>query len=407
MKGILFITSHNLATNPRLVKEIELAVKEKMPVQVLCFEFEGWSKMLNDAIVQRLAPHINIYMISAGRTPKIPWLKSTVKSKVSFLLSYLLPKKVGNISQYLYKRSILLQEFLQKNKPAASLIIAHNPGAFYPAKQYAASQSIPYAIDLEDYHAGESNNIAVNKRIKKLLKSAIDNAVYLSAASPLIKQYTVSDTGIQYEKLFVVQNYFAHEDFVNPVAVQNDKLQLIWFSQHINADRGLENVLPFISCNPEKFELHLYGNADETFIKNVVKDAENIFVFPAQPQVQLHNFLSRYDVGLALEDKNANMNKNLALSNKMLAYQQAGLYILASNTAAQHLFIESNPQAGSLAELTPLAMAQALNLLYEMKGKLRSEKKLRFDLARSTCWESESIPLLNKWKQILQKEDQN
>ncbi|MBS1756688.1 MAG: hypothetical protein JSU03_05375, partial [Bacteroidetes bacterium] len=52
---ILFISTHNLATNPRLVKEIELALANGFSVEVVCFIFRNWSYAINEQMIERLS----------------------------------------------------------------------------------------------------------------------------------------------------------------------------------------------------------------------------------------------------------------------------------------------------------------------------------------------------------------
>ncbi|NMD29667.1 MAG: hypothetical protein GYA79_08130, partial [Bacteroidetes bacterium] len=68
---ILFISSLNLATNPRFVKEIKLALANGFSADVICFEFNNWSNAFNQQIKKDIG-HANIYSIPAGRKPFLP-----------------------------------------------------------------------------------------------------------------------------------------------------------------------------------------------------------------------------------------------------------------------------------------------------------------------------------------------
>ncbi len=65
---ILFLTTHNLATNPRLLKEVELALANGNAVELICFEFNNWSYHLNEELKTRLS-NVKIHTINAGRNP--------------------------------------------------------------------------------------------------------------------------------------------------------------------------------------------------------------------------------------------------------------------------------------------------------------------------------------------------
>src|SRR5438128_12685432 len=126
---LLFITTANLATNPRLVKEVEAALENKFAVSVLCFGFNNWSKALNEQIKQKLISKIDYHEIPGNRSPALPWLLSSLwhlyakyVSKVSRRNSFLLSIRSN-------KRSYLLIKSLNKIHSKIDLVIAHNPGS--------------------------------------------------------------------------------------------------------------------------------------------------------------------------------------------------------------------------------------------------------------------------------------
>ena len=77
----------------------------------------------------------------------------------------------------------------------------------------------------------------------------------------------------------------------------------------------------------------------------------------------------------------------MALSNKILAYFQAALYIVTTNTPAQRDFIEQHPLHGILTEQTSSSMHDTLNKIYASKEQIRVESKLRFTNASLSSWE--------------------
>ena len=174
---------------------------------------------------------------------------------------------------------------------------------------------------------------------------------------------------------------------------------MIWFSQNISINRGLEEVIPCIKNNPG-IDLHLYGNCDEHFKNKWLLNTSNIFIHASLPQSELHKHLSTFDIGLAIEP-GKDINNELAISNKMLAYFQSGLYIMASNTKAQIKFIEEHPESGILTTLDKNVLDNTFQKLIEEKNILRSSATRRFETADNYSWEIESEKLLQLWKQIL------
>lgn len=383
------------------MKEVKLALKENYEVSVLCCEYSNWSKANNEAIKEELLHHIRYYPVSGDRTPLLLWLKSSFFFTVSAAVLVILPHHVWWLSVRSNKRSWLLMRVLKKIKGKQHLVIAHNPGSFYPAQLFATNSNIPFAIDIEDYHPGETKNVTEGKIMRNLCQAVLPKAGYVSMASPIIARYSNNDLKAPLQNELLVLNYFSPKEFVAPIIKDtNDPLTLLWFSQNISHGRGLEELIPVVEKTTGVL-LHLYGNMDTAFYENWLKDKKNIVVHAALPQAVLHKELSMYDVGLALEQPASNLNRDLCLTNKMLAYYQAGLYILASSTSAQNDFIQTHPTAGQICELQPESLSANLQQMIAQKLIIRSNAMQRFNAASPHNWDSTSLTLSNSWKQLL------
>lgn len=396
---ILFVTTHNLATNPRLVKEVELALENGYKVTAICFEFDNWSRSLNEEIKRRLVPKIKYSGIPGNRRPFVPWLLSTLLFWLSKILLILLPGNASLLSWRSNKRSWLLWRELKKVNEEVNLVSAHNPGSFYPAQLFAKKHKIPFGIDLEDYHPGESKDEKTNALYKRLNRAVLPNANYVTAASPLILEYSEADLQLTSNNKQVVFNYFSSTEFVSPAINTSQKLRLVWFSQHISFDRGLEQLIPAIKNN-DQVELHLFGNCDERFKVQWLSDMANISLHPSLPQAELHQQMTQYDIGLALEP-GKDVNNELALSNKILAYFQAGLYILASKTKAQEKFMNEHTEHGILTSLSAEALKPTIENLIDQKQSLRALSTKRYKNGKKYCWEIESEKLTRMWEETL------
>lgn len=394
---ILFITTHNLATNPRLVKEIDLALSNNYQVSVICYEFENWSKELNEEIKSKWGTSIEYISIPGGHKPFIPWIISTLVSKLSntfVSLAFL------NLSIYSNKRTWLLLKSLKKIFYKVDLIIAHNPGSFYPALQFSKSKNIPFAIDIEDYHPGETRDEKEIKIIKSLQSLVFPSAQYLSAASPMILTNVVNDLeGEVINKTEVIFNTFLSTEFSTPKELTG-KLKLVWFSQYISFGRGLEKIISSIEEYNSAIELYLYGKLNDDFYQRFLVNHKNIIIKSPVSQKILHYELSNYDIGLAIEDPNANYNRKLCLTNKIFAYLQSGLFILASDTPAQNSFIESYPGHGVISSMNPDSLSDVILFFINNKENIRNSRQNRFLSAISASWEKESNKLLEIWKSV-------
>lgn len=368
-------------------------------MSVICFEFDNWSKPLNETIKNRLISKIDYHGIPGNRKPFGAWLMSSWLFEVSKLLLFFSPANAFLLSLRSNKRSWLLLKELEKMNEKYDLIVAHNPGSFYPAQLFAQKNKIPFGIDLEDYHPGESNDGKTTVFSQKLNRAVLPNADYITGASPLILEYSEADLSLPLKNKEVIFNYFPSTEFTNPVNKTSEKLMLVWFSQNISFHRGLEQLIPAIRNN-NQVELHLFGNCNETFRDKWLSDSSNIQWYPSLPQSELHHRFAYYDIGLAIEP-GKDLNNELAVSNKMLAYFQSGLYILASNTKAQERFITEHPEHGMLTSLSSEDLKQTIQKLLDQKQSLRACSDARYETAKKYGWEHESEKLTRMWENLL------
>ena len=75
-KKILFISSANLTTNPRLQKELKLAVNQGYEVDFVGFFSDNWSDRVDEKIIKNI--NANFSYISATRKPFFKWFVSFV-----------------------------------------------------------------------------------------------------------------------------------------------------------------------------------------------------------------------------------------------------------------------------------------------------------------------------------------
>lgn len=441
---ILFLSSSNLPTNPRLLKEIDLQGK-RGKLTVVLFRLGNWSDAQNQKLMDERA-HIRFITLDATRSRFFIWLMWALAEKTGRFLSRLFPNSIFWASLGLSRRSIMMRRILSGiEKP--SLIIAHTLGALYPATYWAGRWEIPFAYDAEDYDPGIHVPQAGKNYISScetVLKNCLPRAAYITSASPLIGQYTLNLIG-GHPNHRVILNSFPQKEFIKPSnnqklnspdAPSSSPLKLIWFSQRISFGRGLEPLLDAIkhivnaSISQEHtvtqtlFELTLIGDMDAKFNKDIVqpflsdvlrpidvgetmsfqsfgdsyRSIERIRVElkPPMPQHLLHQELSRHDVGLALE-VGKDLNNKLAVSNKIIAYAQSGLYILATDTPAQQQFMESHPWAGIVCAQDVEGIVVALRSLQARATAVQSGSDARFKQGDALSWEKESHKLLELW----------
>lgn len=233
-----------------------------------------------------------------------------------------------------------------------------------------------------------------------MLKELLPHAGYVTSASPLITEHSKDLCSLQNGALFTVNNCFERAEFIAPAIVDSSKLRLVWFSQNITAGRGLELLMDCWDELKYYCTLTLIGLADASFVQSRIAIHKDVVVMAPLNQRDLHRLLSEYDVGLALELTTADLNKRLALSNKIFAYVQAGLYVVATDTPAQELFITENKFAGELAAQEPAQLRDVIKGVAARMQIIRNEKMSRFERAQAMSWEVESTRLQKKWLEV-------
>lgn len=399
MKKILFLTTHNFATNPRLVKEIRLAIHNNFKVEVICFEFNNWSYEFNQQLKKEFTEAgVVLHLLQAGRKPFIPWLRSVVSEKTARLLSHFLPVNQQILANAVSRRSRLLVAALKKIKNT-DWVIGHNPGALWPTLVASEKLNCKAGFDVEDYHPGEGHQEHLQKLTRKLMQRVLPTMNYVSFAAPLIREAVKSDLGKEGNHWITVLNYFPAAEFIAPAKIDGP-LKLVWFSQNISNGRGLEYILPVLQNFSEEMELHLFGNLDDSFYESHLKQLGNVIVHNPLPQKDLHKILSQFDVGLALElavDK----NRDLCITNKILAYLQAGLFVVASNTSAQKKYLQLYNDNGIAVDIKNEDDTESvIQKLVNNKEQFRTEKLLRFQNFDGNNWKKESVRLVENWKNI-------
>lgn len=392
---VLFISTHNLATNPRLYKETLLAKEKGYQVEIICFEFDNWSKELDQKIKQELGD-IRIITIPAGRNPFFSWIWSVTTETLFRFFGKCFLLSVPALSQAISRRSNLIVKAINEvSRP--DWVIGHNPGALWPIAFASKKFNCSAGFDVEDYHPGEGYSKDLQKFTKQLMIKLLPQLEYVSFASLPIMEKVEEDVNMEKQNWFTVLNYFPAEEFAEPDNLNCGPVKLVWFSQNINTGRGLEFILPFVKKEINNVELHLIGNLNSNFYEMALSEIPNVFIHSTMSQKELHLQLANFDIGLALEPAK-DENNELAISNKMLAYLQAGLFVLASNTKAQEGYLKEMPNNGICFDYKLNDSAIVLKKILADIKTIRSQRKMRYDSFKNRNWENESIRLLKEWE---------
>ncbi len=390
---VVFISSGQPSLNPRLVKEADSLVNEGIQVTVIYQYWNEWgTQMDKQLLIQKKWKAIRV-----GGSPnenKLNYWFSKLSHKIAQLM---ISKKVTHpiIDILAIGRCARTLILAAKSHPA-DLYIGHNLAALPAVIKAAKKNKAKAGFDAEDFHRNElTNDIShLDYKLKKRLEdSYLPQLNYLTTSSPEISNC--------YKKLFpklspiTLLNVFAPVSIINPSIEKKKMLKLIWFSQTIGFNRGLGDMLKVINQLPA-IELHLLGYHDKDTINNLTEFTEqrnlkHIFFHQPIPSTELIQFCSNFDIGLALEP-GFSINNDLALSNKIFTYIQAGLAIIASNTTAQQAFMNQYQGMGKIYDRGNLNMLKEILLKYlvnpelvlahQTRAKNYAEKNLNWEVEK-------------------------
>lgn len=402
----MLITPTQLSLNPRLVKEADALADEGYIVTVLYAYWNKWGAEFDKTLI----PGKKWEAICIGGNPeREPFLYflSRVIHKVAKTLNHKI-----NVKLLADAANVRAGYFLKRAAPkyAADLYIGHNPAALPITVKTAKLNKKRCGFDAEDFHRNEVSDDPRNPDTK--LKTYLENTYlpqldYLTASSLLIaKEYKMFFPEI--DPSVILNTFPVNFNIHQPVFKPTERIKLFWFSQTIGAKRGLDDVvgaLKLLIGYP--FELHLLGYLPEEtridYTDKLINPDEITVKFHAPiPADELPLFASQFDIGLALEPA-FNINNDIALSNKIFTYLQAGLAIIASDTRSQYQLLKQYPAIGKVYPKGDIhAMADILLSYHQNRNLLFETRKAALKTAREQLnWESEKKKFLKLIEQTL------
>lgn len=401
-ESIVLITTGQPSLNPRLVKEADALTAAGYRVTVLYARWNDWGSVFDKTLL-------------AGREWKAVIVGgSTENRRLTYLVSrviYKVARWANRLSDGIYFSEYAVARsayFLTREaaRQTADIYIAHNLGAL-PAAVKAAKKYGKYCgFDAEDLHRyemsddPESADVRMRIRIENKYIPCVD---YLTASSPEI-------AGI-YHKLFPeikpvpILNVFPKETSIaEPHLNSQGALKLFWFSQTIGTNRGLSDITGALSLpDHADFELHVLGDCTEEVKHQLMaQNSLPIYFHAPLPSTEITQFAAQFDIGLALEP-GFSTNNNLALSNKIFTYLQAGLCVVASDTDAQRGFMGRYPSVGKIYPRGNLQALLSLLTYYDQhRDELLKAKRASYLTAREKLnWETEKTKFLDIVNKIL------
>jgi glycosyltransferase involved in cell wall biosynthesis len=388
---ILIITNGPLCRNPRPLKEAETLGRAGYDVTVLAVRNHLPSEAPDREILRTASFHREtIDMLPGFETPAgIVWrrrLRLWLARKTALRAGLATIHAVGPASSILDRAQQL----------PADLVIVHNEAPHWAGTRLL-DQGRRVAADLEDWHSEDllpqdrrQRPLALIRRVERTL---LQHAVHTTTTSHALADALHARYGGTRPQ--VITNSFPLQPDPHP-GLPGEPPAFFWFSQTLGPGRGLELFFSAWRQTTIPSRVVLLGESQADYREKLLRllppgRREQVNFLSLVPPAELPSVIARHDIGLALE-QGFIVNRNLTITNKVIQYLNAGLAIVASDTAGQREVLAHAPDAGILVEMHETGrFAAALDALLVDRAALARRQQAARKLAEDVyCWEREA-----------------
>jgi glycosyltransferase involved in cell wall biosynthesis len=401
-RKVCIVSSGNLASNPRLLKEADALHEAGYAVTAVVCNYTAALRDFDDDIVAKVP-------WTVVRLPRPSW-ERYLHAASGFGARVLSSAGLGvpvSLAANAYGGPAQVLHHAMRDLPA-DLYIAHYVPAL-PAAAFAARRhGGMLGFDAEDFHAGEGTGGARADfrmaMVRSIERACLSHCVHMTAASPLIGEAYKSLYGVSST---TVLNVFPLEMLTadaKPCSRRANKrtLRAYWFSQTVGLDRGLQAFLRAMAGAKGRVSLDIrgsnrWGHGDALMVlARELGIAEQVRLLPTAAPDEMVNLAASYDLGLSLETE-ATESRRLCLTNKIFTYLLAGVPVMMSDTPAQSALAPELGDAAALVSLAdPPAMARVLDRLAGSPDVLDQAKAAAAQLGRRRYnWQVEKRALLS------------
>ena len=291
-------------------------------------------------------------------------------------------------------------------RACADLTIVHSEAGLWVGNQLL-DKGCHVGVDFEDWFAEDFIPEVHPARPIAQLK-VLENRLARECTYCLTTSHALSEAlaqAYQVPKPTVIYNVFPWVERSQMDQQQCDRrnpnlLSLHWFSQTIGPGRGLETLLQALPYFTLSVEVHLRGNYPESarqWLEPLVPQGwrDRLFIHPTVPNAELLSRIAEHDIGLALETPYC-LSRQFTTTNKLFQYLQAGLAVIATDTAGQREILSQYPAIGRLIPTDDaVSLAQAVEDLLQTPDKLTAAKAAALQAVEDhLCWEKQANSLL-------------
>jgi glycosyltransferase involved in cell wall biosynthesis len=395
--SILILSSAHLCRNPRVLKEATTLGAAGYDVTVMSLSTQARFERM-DLELMRGLPFKRVTIDYSANTVGAR-LADFVQRGATWAARRMCGELEVETAQTLGPASALLR--FARRFPA-DLTIVHTEIPIWAA-QHLINDGRRVAVDVEDWYSEDLLYADRQSRPIRILRHAeefaLRHAVYASATSQSMADALASS--YHCPPPIVLRNSFPLQTASRiDRPASTGAPSFIWFSQTIGPGRGLELFFAAWARTTRPSKVYLLGDERPGYRQKLLDRLpaarrDDLHFIPLVPPEQLHGKLTEFDIGLALEPRWP-LNRNITITNKILQYMNAGLAIVATDTAGQQEVMAAAPDCGLLITAHETTeYAAKLDALIGDHARLRAAQLAsRAAAEREFCWERETPRLL-------------
>ncbi|HEV3063544.1 MAG TPA: glycosyltransferase [Vicinamibacterales bacterium] len=396
-RRVTVLTSGHLSTCPRMLKAADALAADGYAVRMVATCHEPWAVEADVDVRSRRAWRVTAVDYRRGPSGATYW-RSGLRYRAARAAAQavgparapfpVVARAFGRVHTELVDAA---------TSEAADLIYGGTTGGLAAVAEAARRLGVPYGIDLEDLHHGETAE--PDAPFVHALAARIEDAVLRRAAFVTTSSDEMGDA---YRRRYGVHAHTIHNAFPLPAFAPDfrrsdpSRLRVYWFSQTIGPGRGLEDAIEALGRIGVRSELTLRGRPRQSYFDELVALAARkapclrVVHQPPAPPDSMVDLARGYDIGLATEASTP-PNRQVCIPNKAFTYILAGVAVVMSDTPGmRHLGLDLGEGAALVRPDDVDALAAALGRWANDPHRLECAKRMAWSAAvRRWRWDHE------------------
>jgi glycosyltransferase involved in cell wall biosynthesis len=382
---VTVVTAGHLSTCPRMLKAADALVEDGYEVRVIATRHEPWATETDADVGSRRSWKAEVIDYRRAASGATYWWTGARYRSARALAGACGPARIplAVVSRAFSRVHTELVRAIAADP--GDLIYGGTTGALAAIAEAAGRSGTPYAVDLEDFHSGETSGPGaplVDALAARIERAVLAGAAFVTTSSEAIASAYAERDGV---RSTVIENTFALPPRAPDVSrIDPERLRVYWFSQTIGPGRGLEDAILALGRAGVAAHLALRGRPQPGYLDALTVLAAahaprvDVVHLPPAPPDAMVDCARGYDVGLALEQMTP-LNRQLCLTNKAFTYILAGMAVAITDTPGQHAL---GADLGRAAALVPAGDVAALAAAFARWAGDPAE----LDCAKRTAW---------------------